>query len=93
MELCIDYREPNKATLKDHFPFLFIDQVLDTSAGKKYFSFLEGFSGYNQIQVAPKDQYKTTFTYPWGAYAYQVLPFGLCNAPANFQREVLGIFF
>jgi len=53
---------------------------------------LDGFSGYNQIQVALKDQDKTTFTCPWGTYAYQVLPFGLCNAPATFQRVVLGIF-
>jgi len=56
--VCIDYRELNKATLKDHFPLPFIDQVLDTLAGKKYFSFLDGFSGYNQIQVAPEDQDK-----------------------------------
>ena len=52
--VCIDYRELNKATLKDHFPFPFIYQVLDTLEGKKYFSFLDGFSGYNQIQVALK---------------------------------------
>jgi len=75
--VCIDYRELNKATLKDHFPLPFIDQVLDTLAGKKYFSFLDGFSGYNQIQVALEYQDKTTFTYPWGAYAYRVFPFGL----------------
>lgn len=82
----------NKATLIDHFPLPFIDQVLDTLAGKKYFSFLDGFSGYNQIQVAPKDQDKTTFTCPWGTYAYWVLPFGLFDAPTTFQRAVLGIF-
>eukprot|EP00253_Pinus_taeda_P007704 PITA_07704 len=90
--VCIDYRELNKATLKDHFPLPCIDQVLDTLAGKKYFSFLDGFSGYNQIQVAPEDQDKTTFTCPWGTFAYRVLPFGLCNAPTTFQRAVLGIF-
>jgi len=89
---CFDYRELNKATLKDHFPLSFIDQFLDTLEGNNFFSFLDGFSGYNQIQVALDDQDKTTFTYPWGTYAYRVLPFGLCNAPATFTREVLGIF-
>eukprot|EP00253_Pinus_taeda_P026011 PITA_26011 len=78
---------------KDHFPLPFIDQVLDTLAGKKYFSFPDGFSGYNQIQISLEDQDKTTFTCPWGTFAYRVLPFGLCNAPATFQREILGIFF
>jgi hypothetical protein len=82
----------NKATLRDHFPLPFIDQVLDSLAGKKYFSFLDGFSGYNQINIALEDQDKTTFTCPWGTYAYKVLPFGLCNAPATFQRAVLAIF-
>eukprot|EP00253_Pinus_taeda_P036071 PITA_36071 len=90
--VCIDYRELNKATLKDHFPLPFIDHVLDILAGKKYFSFLDGFSGYNQIQLEPEDQDKTTFTYPWRTFAYRVLPFGLCNAAATFQRAVLGIF-
>jgi hypothetical protein len=82
----------NKATLRDHFPLPFIDQVLDSLAGKKYFSFLDGFSGYNQINIALEDQDKTTFTCPWGTYDYRVLPFGLCNAPTTFQREVLAIF-
>ena len=63
--ICIDYRELNKDTLKDYFPLPFIDQVLDTLAGKKYFSFLDGFIGYNQIQISPKDQDKTTFTCAW----------------------------
>eukprot|EP00253_Pinus_taeda_P008877 PITA_08877 len=90
--ICVDYRELNKATQKDHFPLPFIDQVLDTLAGKKFFSFLDGFSGYNQIQIAPEDQDKTTFTCPWGTFAYRVLPFGLCNAPATFQRAILSIF-
>ena len=66
----MDYRELNKATQKDHFHFPFIDQVLDTLAGKNFFSFLDGFSGYNQIQIALEDQDKTTFTFPWGTFAY-----------------------
>lgn len=90
--VCIDYRELNKATLEDHFPLPFIDQVLDTLVGMKYFSFFDGFSEYNQIQSELEDQYKKTFTCPWGMYAYRVLPFGLCNAHATFQREILGIF-
>ncbi len=60
----VDYRELNKATKKDHFPLPFIDQVLDGLAGKKFFSFLDGFSGYNQIQTSLEDQDKTTFTCP-----------------------------
>eukprot|EP00253_Pinus_taeda_P002517 PITA_02517 len=90
--ICVDYRELNKATQKDHFPLPFIDQVLDTLAGKKFFFFLDGFSGYNQMQIAPEDQDKTTFTCPWGTFVYRVLPFGLCNAPATLQRAILSIF-
>jgi hypothetical protein len=82
----------NKATLKDHFPLPFIDQVLDTLAGKKFFSLLDGFNGYNYIKIALEDQDKKTFTCPLGAYDYKVLPFGLCNAPATFQRAILAIF-
>jgi len=88
----VDYRALNKATHRDHFPLPFIDQVLDNLAEKKYFSFLDGFSGYNQIQIAKEDQEKTTFTYPWGTFAYNVLPFGLCNAPTTFKRAILAIF-
>ena len=90
--ICIDYQELNKSTLKDYFPLPFIDQVLDTLAGKKYFSFLNGFSGYNQIQITPEDQDKTTFTCPWDTFSYRVLPFGLCNALATYQRAVMAIF-
>jgi len=90
--ICVDYRELNKATQKDHFPLPFIDQVLDTLVGNKLFSFLDGFSGYNQIQIAPEDQDKTTFTCPWGTFSYRVLPFGLCNALATFQRAIHSIF-
>ena len=60
----VDYLELNKATKKDHFPLPFIDQVLDGPAGKNLFSFLDGFSGYNQIQISLEEQDKTTFTSP-----------------------------
>lgn len=66
--------------------------MLDTLAGKRFFSFLDGFSRYNQIHIAPEDHDKTTFMCPWGTFGYNVLPFGLCNAPATFQRVVLSIF-
>ena len=66
--------------------------MLDTPLGKQYFSFLDGYSGYNQILIAPEDQDKNTFTFPWGTYAYRVLEFVLCNRPTTFQWAVLGIF-
>jgi len=90
--ICVDYRELNMAEIKDHFPLPFIDQVLDSLAGKKLFSFLDGFRGYNQIKIALGDQDKTTFTCRWVTYAYNFSPFGLCNAPAIFQKVVLAIF-
>lgn len=82
--VCVDYKELNVATRKDHFPLPFIGQVLDSLAGNKYFSFLYGFSGHNQIKIAPEDQDKTTFTCQWGTYAYLILPFGIFNALATF---------
>nr|GEY28983.1 reverse transcriptase domain-containing protein [Tanacetum cinerariifolium] len=71
----------NEATRKDHFPLPFMDQMLERLAGNKYNCFLDGFSGYFQIPIDPKDQEKTTFTYPYRTFAYRRMPFGLCNAP------------
>ncbi len=90
--MCIDFRRLNLATRKDHFPLPFIDQMLERLAGKSFFCFLDGFSGYYQIAVAPEDQEKTTFTCPYGTFAYRRMPFGLCNAPGTFQRCMMSIF-
>ncbi|XP_050889277.1 uncharacterized protein LOC127094492 [Lathyrus oleraceus] len=90
--VCIDYRRLNLATRKDHFPLPFIDQMLERLAGHDYYCFLDGYSGYNQIAVAPEDQEKTAFTCPFGIFAYRRMPFGLCNAPATFQRCMQSIF-
>ncbi|KAL4366223.1 hypothetical protein GQ457_05G020980 [Hibiscus cannabinus] len=90
--VCMDYRKLNKATRKDHFPLPFIDQMLDRLAGKQFYCFLDGYSGYNQIAIAPEDQSKTTFTCPYGTFAFRRMPFGLCNAPATFQCCMTAIF-
>ena len=73
--ICIDYRKLNKATRKDHFLLPFLDQMLDRLAGHEYYCFLDGFSGYNQIAIAPKDQEKTTFTFPYGTFIFKRMPF------------------
>ena len=82
--ICIDYQKLNKATRKDHFPLTFLDHMLDRLVGHEYYCFLDGYSGYNQIAIAPEDQKKTTFTCFYGTLAFRRMPFGLCNAPGTF---------
>nr|GEW20774.1 DNA-directed DNA polymerase [Tanacetum cinerariifolium] len=89
--LSIDYHKLNEATAKDHFPLSFMDQMLERLAGNKYFCFLNGFFGYFQIPIDHMDQEKTTFTCPFGTYAYRRMAIGLCNTPTTFQRCMLAI--
>ena len=90
--VCIDYRKLNTTTRKDHFPLPFIDQMLDRLAGNPHFCFLDGYSGYNQIAIAPEDQEKTTFTCPFGTFTFRRMSFGLHNASVTFQRCIMSIF-
>lgn len=88
----MDYRKLNDATRKGHYPVPFIDQMLGMLAGQEYYCFLDGYSGYNQITIAPEDQEKTAFTCLYRTYAFKHMPFGLCYAPATFQRCMMAIF-
>ncbi|GJW44952.1 reverse transcriptase domain-containing protein [Tanacetum coccineum] len=90
--VCIDYRKLNNATRKDHFLLPFMDQMLERLTRNEYYCFLDGFFGYFQILIDPLDQEKTTFTCPYGTFAYRRMPFGLCNAPGTFQRCMVAIF-
>ncbi|KAK1678250.1 hypothetical protein QYE76_039098 [Lolium multiflorum] len=83
---------PKMKEVKDHYPLPFIDQMLERLSKNTHFCFLDGYSGFSQIAVKAKDQEKTTFTCPYGTYAYRRMPFGLCNAPATFQRCMSAIF-
>nr|GEX89543.1 reverse transcriptase domain-containing protein [Tanacetum cinerariifolium] len=90
--VCIDYQKLNEATRKDHFPLPFMDQMLERLVGNEYYCFLDGLSRYFQIPIDPHDQEKTTFTCPYGTFAYRRMLFDLCNAPGTFQRCMLAIF-
>jgi len=84
VRMCVDYRDLNRASPNDNFPLPHIDTLVDNTATSSLFSFMDGFSGYNQIKMAPEDIEKTTFITLWGTFCYKVMSFGLKNAGATY---------
>jgi hypothetical protein len=92
LHICVHYWKLNSETKKHHFPLLFLDLVLDIVARHGMYSFMDGYNGYTQVKMAEEDKEKTLFISEWGAYAYNVMPFGLCNVPATFQKVIAQTF-
>jgi hypothetical protein len=90
--ICVDYWKLNSPTKKDPFPLPFLDSILDTVVGHEMSSFMNGYNGYNQVKMVEEDKEKTSFISEWGTYAYNVMPFGLCNVTATFQKVVTQTF-
>ena len=86
LRVCINLKKVNAATIRDHYPLPITQHLLEQEAKKEAYSFLDRFSGYNQVTIHPNDQHKTTFAMEFGIYGYRVMPFGLTNAPAISQR-------
>ena len=90
--MCVDFTDLNKACPKNSFPLPRIDQLVDSIARHKLLTFMDAFSGYNQIKMDEEDQEKTAFITSQGLYCYMVMPFGLKNAGATYQRLVNKMF-
>ena len=86
VRMCVDYIDLNKACLKNNFFLPHIDTLVDSAASSAMYSFMDGFSGYNKIMMVVIDKLKTSFTTEWGIYYYTVIPFGLKNVGATYQR-------
>ncbi|KAK5833726.1 hypothetical protein PVK06_017580 [Gossypium arboreum] len=85
VRMCVDYRDLNKVSQKDNSPLPHIDTLVDNTVGHSLFSFMDGFSGHNQIKMHPEDMEKTTFVTMWGTFCYKVMPFGLKNAGQHIK--------
>ncbi|XP_048605535.1 uncharacterized protein LOC125583040 [Brassica napus] len=90
--VCVDFTDLNKACLKDSYPLPNFDRLVESTAGNEMLTFMDAFSGYNQIMMHPDDREKTTFITERGTYCYKVMPFGLKNAGATYQRLVNKMF-
>ena len=92
LRICVDFRELNKVTLTNPFPTPYVDETLNEVAGHEFYSFIDGFLGYNQVPITKEDHKKTTFICEFGSFAYKVMPFGLKNVPTVFSRIVVRTF-
>ena len=92
IRICVDFRDLNRACPKDEFPLPIPELMVDIASSHAIFSFMDGSSGYNQIRMAPEDEKLTAFRTPLGVFCYRVMPFGLKNAGATYQRAMTKIF-
>lgn len=92
IRVCVDFRDPNNPCPKDEFPLPILELMIDATTGYEAMSFMDGSFGYNQIRMSPKDEELTAFRTPKGIYCYKVMPFGLKNAGATYQRAMQNIF-
>ena len=92
LRLCVNLKRFNANTIRVHYPLPIIDHVIERVASAKAYSFLDGFSRYDQFSINPRDQQKMIYAIDWGTFAYRVVTFGLTNAPATFQRLMCHIF-
>ncbi|KAL0401701.1 UNVERIFIED_CONTAM: Transposon Ty3-G Gag-Pol polyprotein [Sesamum latifolium] len=92
IRVCVDFRDLNNACHKDDFLLPIVEMMIDATTGHEALSFMDGSSGYNQIRMAPTDEELTVFRTPEGIYCYKVMPFGLNNAGATYQRVMQRIF-
>ena len=93
LRVCVNLKKVNATTIQDHYPLPITDHVLErVKARVEAYIFLDGFSGYKQLSIAPKDEHKMDFSVERGTFAYKVMPFGLKNSSSTFQRLMCHIF-
>ncbi len=92
LRICIDFKKINATSKKDPYALPFIDEMLNTIVGYETYSFLDGYSRYHKISIAPKDKYKTTFVRNLVAFIWKVMLFGVKNGPATYQKIVTKAF-